>query len=402
MLKCLGDSNICMEGMVKVYNRALETGEIGGGWNESKTVMIGKVRKPQASQHRPIALMNVGCKLFMGMVKDKLVEQRIADFRVGDLQSGFTEGRRMEENLLILGYCVEECYRRREELVVVAVDFSKAFDSVNRSELVETMMYFKCDPRLIELLSRIYVGDRTRIYREGEEMGEMEVWNGIRQGCTVSPHLFVMVVGRIIERVLQSGLGWEVDGMRVPVLFYADDGLLMARSREEAVRMMELLEATAGRYGLRVNKEKTVGMVFNDKGGSGMIGGVKIVEEMRYLGVKVVGKRDCYGENRKEKLGLATKMSNLTFSVIARSCDRLLIGKTFWKSVVLPSVLSSDEVMVWTKSERDRLQRTENGVWRKVFMAPSYTPVAALQGEVGCSSVHARDMKGKIKFAKVC
>ena len=29
MLKRLGDSNICMEGMVKVYNRALETGEIG-------------------------------------------------------------------------------------------------------------------------------------------------------------------------------------------------------------------------------------------------------------------------------------------------------------------------------------------------------------------------------------
>ena len=46
---------------------------------------------------------------------------------------------------------------------------------------------------------------------------------------------------------------------------------------------------------------------------------------------------------------------------------------------------------------RDRLQRTENGVWRKVFMVPSYTPVAALQGEVECSSVLARDMKEKLK-----
>ena len=32
--------------------------------------------------------------------------------------------------------------------------------------------------------------------------------------------------------------------------------------------------------------------------------------------------------------------------------------------------------------------------------APSCTPVAALQGEVGCSSMWARDMKGKLKFAK--
>ena len=35
--------------------------------------------------------------------------------------------------------------------------------------------------------------------------------------------------------------------------------------------MMELLKATAGWYGLKVNKEKTVGMIFNDKCGSGMI-----------------------------------------------------------------------------------------------------------------------------------
>ena len=82
---------------------------------------------------------------------------------------------------------------------------------------------------------------------------------------------------------------------------------------------------------------------------------------MRYLGVKVVGKRDCYGENRKEKLGLATKMSNLTFSVIARSCDRLRMGKTFWKSVVLPSVPSLGVVMVWTRKCEGQV--AEDGEW---------------------------------------
>ena len=36
----------------------------------------------------------------------------------------------------------------------------------------------------------------------------------------------------------------------------------------------------------------------------------------------------------------------------------------------------------------------------KVLRAPSYTPIVALQGEVGCSSVYARDMREKLKFAK--
>ena len=33
----------------------------------------------------------------------------------------------------------------------------------------------------------------------------------------------------------------------------------------------------------------------------------------------------------------------MTFSVISKSCDNLLIGKTYWKSMVQPRVLSSSD-----------------------------------------------------------
>jgi len=56
--------------------------------------------------------------------------------------------------------------------------------------------------------------------------------------------------------------------------------------------------------------------------------------------------------------------------------------------------------VVWKERDKDKLQKIENGVWRKVFGAPSYTPIAALQGEVGCSSVISRDMKSKLNFVK--
>ena len=38
-----------------------------------------------------------------------------------------------------------------------------------------------------------------------------------------------------------------------------------------------------------------------------------------------------------------------------------MIGKTFWKSVVLPGVLNAGEVMVWSEREKERMQRIENG-----------------------------------------
>ena len=64
----------------------------------SKTVMIPKTGKPIAKEHRPIALINVGYKIFMGLVKSKLLEHLERNVLISDYQAGFTEGRRLEEN----------------------------------------------------------------------------------------------------------------------------------------------------------------------------------------------------------------------------------------------------------------------------------------------------------------
>ena len=52
--------------------------------------MILKTGKQTAKDHRPIALANVGYKIFMGSVKSKLQNGLISDF-----QAGFTGGRRL-------------------------------------------------------------------------------------------------------------------------------------------------------------------------------------------------------------------------------------------------------------------------------------------------------------------
>ena len=85
--------------------------------------------------------------------------------------------------------------------------------------------------------------------------------------------------------------------------------------------------------------------------------------------------------------------------MISKSCDKLLIGKTYWKSLVQPRVLSGAAVVVWTKEERKQLQRVENRVWRQILGARIYTPVAAVRREIGASSVDRRDMMMKLKFA---
>ena len=64
--------------------------------------------------------------------------------------------------------------------------------------------------------------------------------------------------------------------------------------------------------------------------------------------------------------------------------------------MVQPRVLSAAAVVVWTREKVKQMQRAENRVWRQILG----TPVVALQGEIGASTVEGRDMKIKLTFAQ--
>ena len=63
--------------------------------------MIPKTGKPTAKEHRPIALANVGSKIFMGLIKSKLLEHLVRSGLISDLSGRFYRGggRRLEASM---------------------------------------------------------------------------------------------------------------------------------------------------------------------------------------------------------------------------------------------------------------------------------------------------------------
>ena len=90
-----------------------------------------------------------------------------------------------------------------------------------------------------------------------------------------------------------------------------------------------------------------------------------MVQKMKYLEVEVSNRRDCFKCHKEGRLNLARRMLNITHSVIAESCQRIMIGNAYWKNVVLPSILYASKVVVWKMEELLKLQRIENCVWRQ-------------------------------------
>ena len=73
-------------------------------------------------------------------------------------------------------------------------------------------------------------------------------------------------------------------------------------------------------------------------------------------------------------------------SVIEKNCHRVMMGKTYWKGVELPSALYGAEVIDMKGEELDKLQKAESTAMRRILRAPKCR---------GCKSSNKRRDRNK-------
>ena len=90
-------------------------------------------------------------------------------------------------------------------------------------------------------------------------------------------------------------------------VWLADDAVIVAKSPEELLEIMEILKTEAGKNGLELNKNKTKILIVRgphvDK-----IGEYEVVKEVKYLGIKMGGKgRNIFAAENSSWLEKAEK-----------------------------------------------------------------------------------------------
>ena len=130
---------------------------------------------------------------------------------------------------------------------------------------------------------------------------------GIRQGCPLSPYLFLIVMTAIFydikqDRRLAANLRVDrVIGASFDEVLYADDTIIFSESPTTLGKLLRQIEEEGAKYGLRLNKSKcellnlncTQRIRFRDRTL------VPLVSEARYLGCVVNDKGDPKREVNK-------------------------------------------------------------------------------------------------------
>ena len=395
----IAKSEICLETIAKCFNNVLQSKNVPAEWKQSRTKLIAKKRKPTVKDFRPISLTNISYKIFMSIIKEEIEQHLVENHLTKENQTGFTKGGRIEDNLFTLQFLARNAAKRKKVLVVTSIDYSKAYDSIDRRKMIETMIEYKIHPYIIDTVANLYQDDYTTI-NIGEKEKRINISSGIKQGCTGSTTFFKLITYMIMSRLEKDGKGVQIDNLNIHSLFYADDSLTLSSSIKNAQHNIKIMKEVSKTFGLEINKEKSKILLFNCKEKVEEIEGIKVVDKIKYLGVEISSNTDIFKTHKEEIIKRAGNLANMTYSIISKSCNKMLIGKTYWKCVVLPSLLQCIGVMTFTKEQIEKLQVIENTVYRKILGARFGTSNCILRGEIGASSMEKRMIENTLTWVK--
>ena len=391
------------EYLLKCFNNALVE-EVHKDWLVSRTTMIPKKPKPKILEHRPIAVTVNSNKIVCTILREKIEEHLSENGVKFDNQMGFTAGGRVEHCMFTLGYIANITFEKRGEtgspLYFAFIDFKKAYDSIDRKKLIEVLISYKINPRIIDLIVQMYRKDYT-IVKLGKMEAKTEVTGGIRQGCSISTLLFKLITFKVIED-LRKIEKYNVGVFEDNSLWFADDATLIAKSKQILHQLLRCLEKSGRKYGLEINKEKTKIVKIRGKEDNYKINGYEMVQEAEYLGITVIGEkgREIFQKEneivlKRSKIQVGTIMGN-----IRKSADKVLIGKAVWKQKSIPAILYGRAILPTPKYIEKELQEDENRVWKHTLGIGGYSTVAALRGEIGSSLMRTRIMNNALQYVR--
>ena len=205
------------------------------------------IPKPGQAEQRPLSIPAVRDRIVQAALKLAVEPVFEADFL--PCSFGFRPKRAAHDALQVL---IDEAWRGRRW--VVETDIAACFEAIPHNRLMAAVEERICDRRLLKLVRAML---RAGVMESGVVRHGV---TGTPQGGVVSPLLANVYLHRLDR-------AWEASGQGVLVR-YADDLVVLCRSREEAEQALALLRDLLGELGLELQAEKTR-VVHLTEGGEG-------------------------------------------------------------------------------------------------------------------------------------
>jgi hypothetical protein len=270
----------------RLFNLCLSTGSSPSAWNSTEIHMVTKDvnRTRDADNVRPITLICMHRKLFERLLLVHSFD-KTGWAKLHPTQAGFRGDYSTLTNAAVVHHLLSTATVR----YAAFIDLEKAFDMVDHTRLSDLLASRRCPDHVHRLIRGLtFQGLRSRVLVNNQSSGWFSRTRGVLQGSPLSPYLFNIYIDELISELNRGSTG-------IPrCLFYADDGVLLARNLDSLRSLTKILTEWSTRAHIAVNVKKCgiiVGRVasLDAIAGSIYVSGrtLLVVEVYNYLGFPV-------------------------------------------------------------------------------------------------------------------
>ena len=175
-----------------MINTSIYEGRLPPGINQGMIVLLHKGGDRQAlTNWRPITLLNLGYKIFAKALQLRL--QPVLMDVISPDQSAFLPLRFILDNLLITKETLAWVESSNQPLIFLKLDFSKAYDMVEWQCMYRIMEKLGFPQVFIRMVSLLFHDASACVKLNGEPSPYFPIQRGVRQGCPLTPYLFLIV-----------------------------------------------------------------------------------------------------------------------------------------------------------------------------------------------------------------
>ena len=181
--------------------------------NTSVTALLYKEKgdTDDLKNYRPISLINVDLKILTKALTNRL--KKVLHSLIHFTQTA-VDGRKIDNTIHMLRDFIQLANNENLASAYIFLDQEKAFDRVNHEFLYKTMKTFGIGPAFIHWIRQIYSNATTRVKVNGFLSENIPLRRGDRQGCPLSPLLYVL----IIEILALSASQWAEKKLSVCIM----------------------------------------------------------------------------------------------------------------------------------------------------------------------------------------
>jgi len=288
-LKYAGDA--ALTHLLSIFNKAWNSSCAPKQWRENIIIPIFKKgNRSSMNNYRGITLMSVAAKLYNRIILNRLYPHVNPLLRLNE--AGFRRGMSCADQIHIIRRIIEGTKDKNLPLITTFVDFSKAFDSIDRPAMWHILSCYGVPEKVVQAIQSLYTNSVSSVRIGQERSKSFPVTTGVLQGDTLAPFLFIIVLDFVLRQTPNS-LGFRPYGDLNSILTdldFADDIVLLDKTKQAAVDHLVFLRNEALKVGLCINMDKTKTMAFSSPPEDIILpSGEKIehVQDFKYLGAKV-------------------------------------------------------------------------------------------------------------------